>query len=683
MPFYKRWRRWRWRRRPRRLWRRRFRRPLYRRFWRRKYRVRKRKLKYLPLRQWQPHYINKLKVQGWYPLAISTKDRLSNNLNLYLESIAPHYLHGGGGFTICNFSLMTLYQENLVCRNWWTKGNENMPLIRYLGCEITLYRQAELDYMVYVHNSYPMSANLLTYQSTCPQVMLMNNRTRIMPCKRYNRNKKPYKKFFVKPPSQLQNKWYFQKELSNVPLMQVMATTCSLDRMYLSSSSVSTTMGFVSLDTNGFMERYMKDNGTSPYSPLTGQIIFAAPNGEELITNIPLGQCILLGTVTDYTTGTQLSSINLHTGALTPPSTWGTYKTASTAIYNAYYQHKYWGNPFFTNWFHGDQRMVATGKTLKELCDLYKNDDLNTAKLNKGFIFKEQKWVELRYNPWADKGKGNMVYLLPINEHQHSYGWAPPTNKDVITQDLPLNILLWGYLDFHRKAKTYNDIDTTCILVIKSPYLHPKGQITFAVPLDQEFLDGSSPYFTEGHKTQSDQQYWHPKVRFQTRTVNAIACTGPGTTKLPPDISTEIHMKYKFRFKIGGEPAPMSVLKNPDDQPTYTIPNNLLQTTSLQSPTTPFEYLLWNFDERRGELTKRAAKRITQNIQTETNVLPITESAAWCPTTYRKTQDPSETSTSEEDETLTTEEKLLQQRREQKLLHKLIRRQLLRLTTLE
>lgn len=142
-------------------------------------------------------------------------------------------------------------------------------------------------------------------------------------------------------------------------------------------------------------------------------------------------------------------------------------------------------------------------------------------------------------------------------------------------------------------------------------------------------------------------------------------------------------MKYKFRFKIGGEPPPMSVLKNPDEQPTYTIPNNLLQTTSLQSPTTPFEYLLWNFDERRGELTKKAAKRITQNIQTETNVLPITESATWCPATIRKTQDPSETSSSEEDQTLTTEERLLQQRREQKLLYKLIKRQLLRLTTSE
>lgn len=586
---------------------------------------------------------------------------------------------GGGGFSICNFSLYTLYQENLQLRNWWSTSNENMPLIRFLGCTVTLYRQASLDYLFYYRNSYPMTASLTTYQSTNPQAMMLTKRVKIMACKQHNRNKKPYKKFFIKPPSQLQNKWYFQKEIAQVPLVQFITTACSLDRMYLNSSSISSTLGFTTLDSNGFMQRFMKENTTSPYMPQTGQLMFLAKNGSK-IQDMLLTELTLLGTVTEATEG-------IHIGAAPTkeiPEDWGTsYGNPSKRLYRVYTESKYWGNPFLPIWFHGDQRILITNKTIKDLCDQFKNTTDTNCKLTTGFVEKTQLYQELRYNPFADKGAGNILYLLPINSHLHSYGWDPPTDKDVICKDLPLNVLLWGYLDFQRKCKEYNDIDTTCICVFQSPYVSPPGHCKFIIPLDEDFLTGNSPYFDGGRKTNSDYYNWHPKVRFQMRTLNAIACSGPATVKLPPLISTECHLKYKFHFKIGGEPAPMSVLKNPEDQPQWNIPNNLLQTTSLQNPTAPFEHLLWKFDERRGVLTKRAAKRITRVIQTETNILPIAETASWCPTTLSKDQETPETTSSEEEEASTTEERLHHQRRKQKLLRKLINRMLLRLTTLE
>nr|UGV37398.1 MAG: ORF1 [TTV-like mini virus] len=676
MPYYNTYR-WR-RRRPRRYWRRRFRRPFRYRFWRRRRWVRKRKLPKIKLTQYQPHYIKRLTITGYYPLILSTKERLSNNLNCYLDSIAPHEVPGGGGFQICNFSLYSLYKEHLQLRNWWSTSNENMPLIRFLGCSVTLYRENSLDYLFYYRNSYPMTAGLTTYQSTNPQAMLLTKRVKIMACKQHNKNKKPYKKINIKPPSQLQNKWYFQREIAQVPLVQFIASACSLDRMYLNSSSISTTLGFVTLDTNGFMQRFMTQNTTSPYMPLTGQIMFAAPNGNK-IQEMLLGDLIILGTVTEATEGTQIKTV-------TPketPSSWGTLGDASKRLYGAYMDHNTWGNPFLQHWFYGDQRILITNKTIEELCKQFANQTIQQAKLTTGFVVKEQKYQELRYNPFADKGSGNILYLLPINTHLHSYGWEPPTDKDVICKDLPLNVLMWGYLDFQRKCKEYNDIDTTCLCVFQSPYVSPPGHCKFLVPLDDDFLHGNSPYFDAGRKTNSDYYNWHPKVRFQIRTINAIACSGPATCKLPPDISIESHIKYKFRFKIGGEPAPMSVLKNPEEQPEWNIPNNLLQTTSLQNPTAPFEHLLWKFDERRGILTKRAAKRISRDIQTETDILPIAETATWCPTTLNKDQETSETTSSEEEETSTTEERLQQQRRKQKLLRKLINRMLLRLTTLE
>lgn len=604
---------------------------------------------------------------------MGTRARGSNNLNIYIDSTAPHLIPGGGGFSICNWSLYSLYKENQQLRNWWSKSNDNMPLVRYLGCKFTLYREAELDYLFYYNNNYPMDAKLITYQSTAPQVMMLNNKTKIMACKKHNKNKKPYRKIFVKPPSQLENRWYFQNKIAQFPLVQTIATACSLDRMYLNSSSISTSISITSLDTEGWKQHYWQSDGTQPYQPQPGQYIIALPNGPaqtEDISNIDITQCIVLGTIEEWTQGTVINSVPGNTAPQGFPQS-----LTAKKVYTAFTNKKYWGNPFFEHWFFQDQRIAFTNKTLKEICEAFDKQ----TKLNSIFAVKTKKWVELRYNPWADKGKGNMVWLLPIGDHLHSTDWLPQPGKEVIAQDLPLPILLWGYLDFHRKAKVYNDIDTKCICVIKSPYIQTHD-ITYIVPLDEDFLTGNSPYFTEGHKTTSDQQNWHPKVRFQIQTINEICMSQNGTIKLPKQISAECHMKYCFYFKFGGEPAPMSDVQNPEDQPQYPVPNNLLLQPSLQSPTTPFEYYLYNFDERRGQLTKRAAKRITENKKPETDFLSITETSTWCPTTFKENEETSETSSQEETETPSTEERLHQQRRQQKQLRKLIQQLLLQLT---
>ena len=143
---------------------------------------------------------------------LCTNERVGNNLNCYLESTAPHKVPGGGGFSINNFNLNMLYEQHLVAQNWWTTGNENMPLIRYLYCKITCYREENVDYLFCYNNSFPMNASKLTYLSTHPQAMLLNKHTRIIKCKRNNRNRKPYRVIKIRPPSQMQNQWYFQKD---------------------------------------------------------------------------------------------------------------------------------------------------------------------------------------------------------------------------------------------------------------------------------------------------------------------------------------------------------------------------------------------------------------------------------------------------------------------------------------
>nr|UGV39286.1 MAG: ORF1 [TTV-like mini virus] len=664
MPFWRRYYRNRWRPRYRRFYWRRTRNPFQRRRRRRyrTYRVRRKKLKTIRLKQWQPPYVKRLKIHGYYPVIMGTRERVANNLNCYLESTAPHYVPGGGCFSINNFSFMSLYLEHFNLRNWWTVGNDNMPLIRYLGCTVNCYREENIDYLFYYNRQWPMTAKLITYQSTQPMAMLLNKHTVKIACKKNTRNKKPYKKIHIKPPAQMENKWYFQYDLATTPLLQTMTTACSFDRTFLNSKAVSSTIGFYTLDTNTFLNHQFQRT-TSPYTPRPNTILFKVKNGQYDITKIQAQELIILGEVEDLNDGTEIGHLP-DSDLLTPPTTLISSPTEfQKKFYTARMQHKWWGNVFKSSTFYGEERMIETNKNWDTIIKELTNP---SSTLNTGYTWKTTKWAEVRYNPFSDKGKGNMAYLLKINSGLHSTEWGPPTDKDVITQDLPLHTLLWGFLDYQRKCAEYRDIDTTCILVIQCPYIIPKT-FKFLVPLDKDFMEGTSPYRPQYEITPTDRQNWHPKVAFQVQTVNDICLCGPATVKLPEQTSCEAHISYNFYFKVGGQPAPMSNLTKPDEQPKYPIPNNLINTPSLQSPTIPFTQLLWNFDERRSELTKKATKRITDYQIPETSLISPTETSLSVPSEAFKAQETSETSSSEEEET-PIQEQLNKQRRRQKLL---------------
>nr|UGV38096.1 MAG: ORF1 [TTV-like mini virus] len=664
MPYFRRYyyRRNYWRPRRRRIFRRRFRTTFQRRRWhRRRRRVRTRKLKKLKLDQWQPHYIKRLKVIGHYPLFLATSARLTNNLNCYLESIAPEKWPGGGGFSVNNFSLNTLYQENLIVKNWWTTSNDNMPLIRYLGCTITLYRQENFDYIFTYNNQPPMQATKLTYMSSHPQVQLLHKNKIVMKCQSNNPRKKPYKKVRIKPPPQMLNKWYFQKELAFTPLVQTITTAASLDRMFLHSNAQSSTIGFRSLNTTEF-RNHMFEISTQGYYPLLGEKLFAVHANS--IAQAKASQLIFLGNPKEYTEGTELGQIPNGTNLSTK---WDKLRS----------NHGYWGNPFHPFYLDGDFLVLKTQRSWDELKTTYSSDKQLQAS---DFQLKTNTVLHCRYNPFRDKGIGNQVYLLKTTSGQtHADSWEPHTDPDIIWENLPLWLLLWGYLDFQKKCGTISQIDNTSVLVIKTKYIDPPSNNIY-VPLDDNFFTGHSPYETE-LLFPSDRQTFHPKVRMQVKEINNIGTTGPATIKLPENISCEGHCKYCFYFKIGGQPAPMSEIVDPDKQPQYNIPYNILQQPSLQSPTTPFEYMLWNFDERRGQLTKKAAQRITTYTEPEKDIFSITESTTTCPTASQQRKETSDEETSEEETDPKTQ--LLLERRKQKLLRQRINRLLNKLTILE
>nr|UGV38562.1 MAG: ORF1 [TTV-like mini virus] len=673
MPWYYnnyRWRRpWRPRRR-RRPWRR-PRRFVRRRFYRRHRWVRrrfKRKLKSLLVKQYQPPCIRRLKIRGHYPLFMTTHQRLSNNNTLYLDSTGPRYVPGGGGFSLSQFTLRSLFQQHLRLRNWWTQSNDQLPLIRYTGCKILLYRNSTVDYIFSYNNNLQAKANRLMYASTQPAIMNLTKHKRIVPCKQYNRKSKPYTKIRIKVPPQMKNTWYFQHDIVDIPLITLMCTACSLDRWYLSSTAISPTIGLTTLNCQSFQFHNFKAWPTSGYKPSDQIYLYGCPTVKEIET-MTFADLIYLGNTNWYQEGKLIKDAGTSTDDFN--TKWSKY----------FADNKQWGNIFHPSYFTGRRPVLITSydpQTLKTKANNQWTTPLYTQ-TNPIFHTKTtENVINCRYNPYTDTGTGNAIYLLKLNNPTQK--WDPPEKPELIGENLPLWCLCWGYLDYQRRAGYETDIDTNNICVIKTKFIEPHEP--YYCFLDNDFLTGTSPYRPQGELTTSDKQYWHPKVSTQIQSINEICSSGPGTVKLPKERSVEASMSYCFYFKLGGDPPPMELITDPEKQPKWPIPSNLSTIPSLQSPETAITNFLYKFDQRGDFLTKTAIARLKKDSGLKETLLPITGGTFLNLETETPISSQTETSDEEKEEP-TLQLELLRHRRNQRQLKRRINQLLEKLSKLE
>lgn len=632
---YRRYRRY-WRRRPRSFIRR-------RRFWRRKRWVRrfKRKLPKIRLSQWQPRTIKKLTVRGQYPLFAGTSDRIGNDNTCYIDEIAPQDYPGGGCYGISIFTLQGLYELHQKARNWWTTTNCDLPLIRYMGCTLKLYYSSSVDYVAVVVNCGELKANESMFQSCQPAVLMLNNNKKVLTCRNYKKARKPYKKWFIKPPSLLLNKWYFQQEIANYPLFMILSSAMSLDRYYQPSTAVSNTMGFTSLNTDFFTMHNFKTTSITPYFP-NPQFWMFAIGGHATFDNATPQNLILLGNTLDHQKGIPIGTVSTSTS-------WDTLVTQYCS------KKSNWGNPFHPTWFGADLEegiICLMPRTETQSIEQALKALTPTSPLSGQHFIQPTKpfQVHCRYNPQPDAGH-NAIFLARIAGDNTQ--WHEPSDEHLVTKGLPLWLLQFGWEDYLRKSTRPQRIDTDYVECIVSDYISPKD-LTYKVPLDYFFLTDKSPY--TDHIKPYDQLNWHPKFNFQTQSIAHIINTGPATAKLPPEISVEAHFTYKFHFKVGGCPPKMDKVCDPQKQPQYPQPGNLLSSIILQNPSTPLQYYLSSFDQRRDLLTERAAKRIKKDQEFKETVFQPTG------TTLMDIQLPSpQTTSTENSETEEENEEELQQ----------------------
>nr|UGV34084.1 MAG: ORF1 [TTV-like mini virus] len=627
-------------------------------FWRRRrrrrpwYPVRRKKLKSIIVREFQPSCIRKCKVKGLIPLFWGPIERFVNNYELYEMTPAPEKLPSGGLFSIKNFTLEGLFSEHQYCRNIWTQTNTDLPLVRYTGCKFKFYHSENTDYIVTHDNSLPMTSNLEMYETMHPGIHGML-RHKLIVSKKHN-NQKPYRILKIKPPNPLQNKWYFQVDIAKVPLCQIRTSATSFDEYYINYKNISTTMTITYLNPGAINNTCFKFNETSGYwarklpNSETKVYLYTTTDNSEIKQGINFNKIIFLGQTQINTAG--VGMIKGQSG--TPLSK---------------YDKTMWGNPFYKKYLQKTQQIYFSTLTISQLANKYLSSD--TLQETEAQQFTITNLTEaFRYNPFRDQGKNNKIFLKSVKEYTTE--WKPPESADLQQYGLPLWVLSFGFVDFEKKLKKAKDIDTDYMVVIESNYESPEITKTYPI-IDPEFIQGKSPF--ENGPNEQDNQRWYPCTQYQQTILNNISLSGPGSPKPPPLQAIQAKAEYCFYFKWGGNLPPMEALTDPANQKHYHIPTMLTQTTSLQNPTTRPESLLYSFDERRGQLTDRAIKRLRKDWETKEIPFKITE--RFQPTIQAKEETTSESSSSEEDEEET--ETLLLKLKQQRLKHQQLKLRIL------
>lgn len=267
--------------------------------------------------------------------------------------------------------------------------------------------------------------------------------------------------------------------------------------MFQNANSISTTVGFTSLDITGMTNHNYTNEGTLGWTPRDNILLFAIRVFTTWAT-IKITDLIYLGNAKSYTDGTSI-------GNVTPVA--GSDKQLARKIKAVWTQNKWWGNPFDPDW-HVRGKLLQTNKTFQEIYNHYKNkEETEPINLPEGwFVEKTTFTFNCRYSPQADKGINNKVYLIDLNDKAHTMDWTSAVAApNSLYDNLPIWLTLWGYLDYSRKCGQFTTIDTRYLLVFYCEYLEPKDKKYF-VPLDLDFLEGRSPYADQVIIYPSDMQ---------------------------------------------------------------------------------------------------------------------------------------------------------------------------------
>lgn len=532
-----------------------------------------------------------------------------------MYSNVPINQPGGGGWGLLVFSLGSLYEDYDHLHNIWTKSNAGLPLVRYTGSTFYFYQTYDTDYIVTYDTCWPMVDTPHTHADSSPYRMIQKRNKIVIPSKLTKNRRRPYKRVKIKPPTQMTNRWYFQKDICDTPLVMITATAVNLTTPFANSNSLSNSIVFYSLntfifqnpnfehppETTGYSHKIL--NGYSMYLYATTQ---TKPNdadkNEESFINW-LKTLIFLGNPRKNYQGQPFGD--------TPT-----------------YTKEQWGNPFYHRYLEiGDEDDVSyliytssvTHINIKQKIAT-KTTDIKATQfqtITGPIIYK------LTYNPDKDTGL-NKIYLLKT--------WGPstldePDDQDLIFEGFPLPQLTWGWTDFIKKLKKINDLDRHSILLIKTQNFSDNTLKVF-LPLDLDFIEGHDPYQHDKQNNYQTDYYnsenWFPKIQFQDQTINLIATSQRNSPKTNSYL--QAGCKYKFYFKWGGCPKTLQKAYDPCLQSKWPTPDNITGRLTIQNPNTPPQTELFSWDWESDFVKKQAIERIQQYTPIDETFVSSTDS---------------------------------------------------------
>lgn len=502
----------------------------------------------------------------------------TNQAPEYVQPKAP----SGGGFGCEVITLDWLYKQYLAHNNIWTTSNEYKDLCRYTGCKITFYRHEYIDWIIAYDNQAPFDLNKYTYAEIQPQNMLLRKHKRILLSKQTKPNGKTKLTIKVGPPKQMLTKWFFQRDFCKADLLKLSAASASFLFPNISHGSQGPIFTAYALNTTFYANSNWLDSSqqTQGYVPFTGAKFpmyfkYSERGQDKKFTYNP----------TQYST-------NGYT--------------------NPYYQSISYNHGLFSP-------KVLFAKQIVQGAD---PGDATADWANKTGYIASLPIIPLRYNPHLDTGHGNQVYLTSLLRQHYD---KPTVTQSLFFDNVPLYTAYYGYADFIIQDTKDKGVLDTHMFITKCEALHPISQNTkqsYYPLIDIDYASGKLPW--DEYLSQKIKNNWYPTAEWQKITMNNFVTSGPYVPKFDPgdrDSTWQLNYKYQFFFKWGGPEVTDPAVEDPCTRKKYNVPDTVLQGLQISNPQKLHtDSLLHEWDFRRGFITARALKRMSENLPTDSSL---------------------------------------------------------------
>nr|UGV45546.1 MAG: ORF1 [Torque teno virus] len=615
--------------RRRRRWRRG--RPRRRLFKKRRFR-RKRKRQKIIIKEWQPAMVRRCYIIGYMAGLVSGHGSFSKNYSSHLEDRILKGPYGGGHSTL-RFSLYVLYQDFLRHMNFFTYSNQDLELTRYFGAKFTAYRHPTADFIITWNRKTPLGGNILTAPSLHPGNMMLQKRKVIIPSLETRPKGKKRIKFRIGPPTLFTDKWYFQKDIADLTLLNLNITQCDLRFPFCSPQTDNICVNFQVL--------------APVYNTYLSISSWLNDTGIDTKINSFLQQALpMLG---EKTTAVNILNTFRTEGCFSHPQL--KKPSASSTPNNQLSDNEYfvkldglWGDPIYSNTNNGSNANVSNtpiiekikmnmtnyynkiiaenyptdwrgSKALTHLTGIFSPPFLNAGRISPE-IFGLYK--EILYNPYTDKGKGNMLWIDPLTKGDNLYN---DKQSKCLIKDMPLWCACFGYIDWIKKELDNWEAPFNYRVVFICPYTFPKMYHDTIpgfgyIPYSYEFGAGQMPDGSN-YVPIKWRGKWYPHMYHQAKVLEDLSVSGPFAPKQNTP-SVQLALKYKFSFNWGGNPIVEQIVRDPSTQPTYELPGagNLPRRVQVIDPRVVGpNYTFKSWDIRRGTFSKSSIKRMSEQSE--------------------------------------------------------------------